>query len=311
MSRSLKAHILLVLVTLVWGATFVQIKDALTDISPLLFNAVRMALAGVVLAIVFWRHLCTLTRDAFLMGSLVGAFLWLGYEFQTTGLDLTTPSKSAFLTGFSVILVPVFLALGWRRHVNRWVVAGVLTALVGLYLMTVPAGQGGGLNLQSINRGDLLTVGCAIFFALQIINMGRAMQKHKFEQIATLQACVAALLMALSVPVLEHAHVVWSSRVIWAVLVTGLLGTAAAFTIQAWAQQFTAPTYTALIFLLEPVFAWITSYIVLHERLGFRAGFGALLILGGIIISELKGSSAELAEEVGRIPEPGRKAEIS
>lgn len=305
MSRSLKAHILLILTTLVWGATFVQIKDALNDISPLLFNSVRMTLASVALILIFRRHLRTLTRGSLLAGCLVGAFLWAGYEFQTTGLRLTTPSKSAFLTGFSVILVPVFLAIGWRRHVNRWVVAGVVTALVGLYLMTVPAGEGGGLNLRSINRGDLLTVGCAIFFALQIINMGRAMQKHSFEQIATLQACVAAILMAISVPILEHAHVLWSSRVIWAILVTGLLGTAAAFSIQAWAQQFTAPTYTALIFLLEPVFAWITSYIVLRERLGLRAGLGALFILAGIVVSELKGSSSELAEEVGAVPDAG------
>lgn len=309
MSRSLKAHALLVLTTLVWGATFVQIKGALGDISPLLFNCVRMTLAGIALVVIFRRHLRSLTREAFLMGCLVGAFLWAGYEFQTTGLRLTTPSKSAFLTGFSVILVPVLLAVGWRRHVNRWVAAGVATAMIGLYLMTVPSGEG--LNLQSINRGDVLTLGCAIFFALHIINLGRAMQRYKFEQIATLQTCVAAILMVLSVPVLENAHVVWSSRVIWAILVTGLLGTAAAFSIQAWAQQFTAPTYTALIFLLEPVFAWITSYIVLRERLGLRAGLGALLILGGIIISELMGSSAELADEVGPVPEAERKAEIS
>jgi len=316
MSRSLKAHLLLIFNTLVWGATFVQIKDALSDISPLYFNAVRMTLAGLALVIVFRKHLASITRDTFLMGCLVGTFLWLGYEFQTTGLKLTTPSKSAFLTGFSVILVPIFLALGWRRHVNRWVVLGVITALIGLYLMTVPAAPGWptqagfawvglGLNLESINRGDLLTIGCAVCFALQIITMGRAMQRYRFEQIATLQACICAALMFLTVPVLEHPHAVWSARVIWAILVTGLLGTAAAFSIQAWAQQFTAPTYTALIFLLEPVFAWITSYVVLHERLGFRAGFGALLILAGIIVSELKGSSAELAEEVGSVPESG------
>ena len=173
------------------------------------------------------------------------------------------------------------------------------TALIGLYLMTVPAGAGGGLNLQSINRGDLLTIGCAIAFALQIITMGRAMQKYSFEQIATLEACFAALLMTISFPVLEQPHIVWSARVIWAVLVTGLLGTAAALTIQAWAQQFMPPTHTALIFLLEPVFAWMTSYVFLHERLGLRAGFGALLILAGIVISEMKGTQSELAEEVG------------
>src|SRR3954467_5517718 len=140
MSRSVKAHILLVLTTFVWGATFVQIKDALSDISPLLFNTVRMTVAGVALVAVFHRQLRTVNRSSFLMGCLVGSLLWAGYEFQTTGLRLTTPSKSAFLTGFSVILVPVFLAVGWRRHVSRWVVAGVITALAGLYFMTVPAG---------------------------------------------------------------------------------------------------------------------------------------------------------------------------
>jgi drug/metabolite transporter (DMT)-like permease len=237
-----------------------------------------------------------MSRSALYSGVLVGIPLWLGFSFQTTGLRLTTPSKSAFLTGFSVILVPVFLALFWRKKVNAWIVAGVLVAFVGLYLMTVPAGNGNGLNLESINRGDLLTVGCAVMFAFQIILMGRAMRKHRFAGVATVEAITCALLMLLSVPVLEQPHAVWSSRVIWAILVTGLLGTGAAFTIQAWAQQFTPPTHTALIFLLEPVFAWITSYVVLHERLGIRAGVGALLILGGIVLSELKGSQV-LQEE--------------
>ncbi len=300
MSRSAKAHILLVLVTLVWGATFVQIKDALQDISPLLFNAVRITFAAAMLAVFYRRELATMSRDAVKAGAMVGIPLWLGFSFQTTGLRLTTPSKSAFLTGMSVILVPVLLALIWRKKINAWTVAGVFIAFVGLYLMTVPAGNGSGLNLESINRGDLLTIGCAVMFALQIIFMGRAMQKHRFEGVATVEAIVCAMMMWVSVPLLENAHALWSSRVIWAILVTGLLGTGAAFTIQAWAQQFTPPTHTALIFLLEPVFAWMTSYIVLHERLGLRAGAGALMILGGILVSELRGSQAELQAEVGQ-----------
>lgn len=304
MSRSVKAHILLVLVTLVWGATFVQIKDALNDVSPLLFNAVRISLASAALSAIYLRHLRGMTRQTLRAGVLVGIPLWLGFEFQTTGLRLTTPSKSAFLTGFSVILVPVFLAIGWRKRVNAWTVSGVMIALAGLYLMTVPAGNGSGLNLESINRGDLLTIGCAVMFALQIIIMGRAMQKHRFEPVATVEAITCAVLMLATVPFMEHAHVVWSGRVIGAILVTGLLGTGAAFTIQAWAQQFTPPTHTALIFLLEPVFAWITSYLVLGERLGMRAGVGALLILAGIVVSELRGSQAELQREVGEEPQP-------
>ena len=297
MSRSLKAHLLLVLVTIVWGVTFVEIKDALNDVSPLFFNAVRMTVAGTALLLIFRKHLC-MTAAALRTGLGMGTLLWMGYEFQTTGLVYTTPSKSAFLTGVSVVLVPVFLALIWRRHINRWTSFGVLAAFVGLYLLTVPNAGSGGLQ-SGINRGDLLTLGCAVTFGFQIIFMGRAMRSHPFEQIATLQACVAAVLMAVTVPLLEKPHVVWSPRVVIAILVTGLFATAAAFSIQAWAQQFTPPTHTALIFVLEPVFAWASSYLLLGERLGTRAALGAILIIAGVLLSELKGSASHPSEEVG------------
>ena len=309
MSRTVKAHLLLVLVTLVWGVTFVQIKDALGDISPLLFNAVRMTLAGVALALTFRKHL-RMNAAALRYGIWMGTLLWLGYEFQTTGLVLTTPSKSAFLTGVSVVLVPVFLALIWRRHINRWTALGVLAAFVGLYLLTVPNVSSGSL-LSGINRGDLLTLGCAVAFAFQIIFMGRAMRTHAFEQIATLQAAVAAVLMTASVPLLEKPHAVWSARVVLAILVTGLLATAAAFTIQAWAQQFTPPTHTALIFVLEPVFAWASSYLLLRERLGRRASLGALLIVAGVLLSELKGSASRPSAEVGNGAAPAMSRETA
>jgi drug/metabolite transporter (DMT)-like permease len=109
--------------------------------------------------------------------------------------------------------------------------------------------------------------------------------------------------MAPTVPLVEAAFVTWSPRVVAAIIVTGVLGTAVAFTIQAWAQQFTPPTHTALIFLLEPVFAWMTSYVVLGERLGTRATVGALMIMAGVLMSELKGSAAQRGEEVGAAPQ--------
>src|SRR5206468_7886069 len=97
------------------------------------------------------------------------------------------------------------------------------------------------------------------------------------------------------IPLMQGVDALWSARVIWAIIITGALGTALAFTVQAWAQQFTAPTHTALIFALEPVFAWLTSYVVLGERLGLRPGTGAALILGGVLLSELKGTSVPAA----------------
>ena len=293
MSRALKAHILLVLVTFVWGATFVVIKDAVEqDATPLMFNLVRMVLATVTLAVVFHRELFHITRQTLIAGVITGIFLGLGYEFQTTGLRLTTASKSAFITGISVVLVPLFLIVFWGRKIRTWTALGVLTAVVGLFLLTVPASESGLGAWESVNRGDLLTLGCAISFGFQIIFLGRATERNSFAQIGFLQVATSAVLMGIAAPVLEHPHIAWTPRVVWAILITALLGTAAAFTIQAWAQQFTSPTHTALIFALEPVFAWITSYVALGERLGVRAAIGALLILVGVLMSELLGSAS-------------------
>jgi drug/metabolite transporter (DMT)-like permease len=288
-SRSLKAHLLLVLMTLIWGSTFVLIKEALKDSSPLVLNAVRMALAAVLLALYYRKHLATMTRQSLIAGVTVGIFLYLGYAFQTSGLNLTTPSKSAFLTGTSTVLVPLVLVLFWRTRIHLWRVVGIALAFLGLFLMTVPAGRAGLADFANVNLGDVLSIGCAFGFAFQIIFLGRASQRFPFEHIAVLQIATAAILMAVTAPLLERPHFQPSSVVIATVLITGILGTAVAFTVQAWAQQFTPATHTALIFNLEPVFAWLTSFIYLKERLGVRAGAGASLILTGVLVSELLG----------------------
>jgi drug/metabolite transporter (DMT)-like permease len=298
-SRTVKAHVLLILVTFIWGATFVVIKNALAEISPLLFNAVRMTLAAVCLAAFFRKPVGAIDAKVFKSGVFVGIFLWLGYEFQTTGLKLTTPSKSGFLTGVSVVLVPVFMALFFRRKVNRWTLSGVVAAMAGLTLMTVPANAAGRADWASVNTGDLLTLACAVAFGFHIIFLGRATQQYPFAAIAFLQTATAAVLMFATVPLVETVYVQWSRQVIIAILVTGIFGTAVAFTIQAWAQQFTPPSHTALIFALEPVFAWLTSYVVLRERLGGRAALGAILILAGVLTSELKGTVEERLETSG------------
>ena len=148
----------------------------------------------------------------------------------------------------------------------------------------------------------MLTLGCAVSFAFQIIILGRATQKHAFAQIVVVEIATCGVLMLLSAPLLEPVRIVWSSTVLWALGITSLVSTCAGFAVQGWAQQFTPPTHTALIFSLEPVFAWVTSYVLLDERLGLRAAAGAGLILAGVLISELLGQvrqpEAELVEEV-------------
>jgi drug/metabolite transporter (DMT)-like permease len=277
------------MIAFIWGSTFVLVKEALNSASPLALNSARMIVAAVLLAIFYRKKIAVLTRPALIAGVTVGFFLYLGYALQTSGLKLTTPSKSAFLTGTSSVLVPLLLVAIWRAHIHLWRVAGIALALIGLFLMTVPGGTAGLVDFANVNLGDLLTIGCAFSFAFHIIFVGRASQRFPFEQVAVLQVGTAAILMTVSAPLLEHPHFRPTATAIAAVLVTGILCTAVAFTVQSWAQQFTPATHTALIFTSEPVFAWLTSFIYLKERLGMRAGVGALLILGGVLVSELLG----------------------
>src|SRR5947209_6185452 len=129
-----------------------------------------MLLATACLGALYWKKVREISLATLLSGAVVGVFLWAGYEFQTTGLRLTTPSKSGFVTGISVVLVPLFLALFWRRKINRWTLLGVAAAFVGLILMTIPVGAWGhSADWSSVNRGDVLTLFCAVAFAFQII----------------------------------------------------------------------------------------------------------------------------------------------
>ena len=285
------------MIAFIWGSTFVLVKEALNDASPLALNSARMVVAAALLAIFYRKKIVVLTRQALVAGVTVGFFLYLGYALQTSGLKLTTPSKSAFLTGTSSVLVPLLLVAIWRTRIHLWRVAGIALALIGLFLMTVPGGRAGLADFANVNLGDLLTIGCAFSFAFHIIFVGRASQRFPFEQVAVLQVCTAAILMTVSAPLLEHPHFRPTATAIAAVLVTGILCTAVAFTVQSWAQQFTPATHTALIFTTEPVFAWLTSFIYLKERLGMRAGVGALLILGGVLVSELLGQVEQPDDE--------------
>ena len=266
-----RAEAALVLNTVVWGATFVLVKAALADVSPLLFLALFRGSRGVPFT---WK-----TAAA---GALAGVFLFSGYLFQTLGLQLTTAPRSAFITGLTSVMVPVLAALVYRNRPQVSEVAGVLVATAGLALMTIQHAAG------SVSRGDLLTFFCAIGFAAHIVTLGHFSENMRFQLLSVAQVGAAAVLALSSFWWAETPHVRWRPAVICAILVTGLLATALAFTIQAWAQQYTTSTRTGLIYMLEPVFAWITSYCMVGEGLSGRAAAGAALILGGVVLVELK-----------------------
>jgi drug/metabolite transporter (DMT)-like permease len=297
LSPTTLAYLLLLSVVIVWGATFALIKDALSDVSPLLFNLLRMTLAFLALAIINYRHLRNLSRSALLSGLVVGIFLAAGYQFQTAGLARTTPAKSAFITGLVVVFVPLLTAVLILRppgtHAPRWnAVVGALTAFSGLVLLTTPTGTRPHDIFTTIGIGDLLTLACALAFAGHLLATAHTSPHFPAPQLATLQIGFATLFMAITLPLGGELHIIPTPRLLIAIVVTSLLATAAAFTIQSWAQQHLPPLQTALVLTLEPVFAWLTSMIFYHERLGPRALTGAALILAGIACTELLSATA-------------------
>lgn len=288
----LRAYLLMIATVALWGATFVVVKAALADATPAAFNLIRMTLAFAVLTIFFRKSWRQIDRRQLRDGAIVGFCMALGYQLQTIGLARTTPSKSAFITGLLVVMVPFFSLLPGLHPAGaprpRWnAFAGALVAFAGILLLTTPAGAGLLPNLSQINLGDVLTFGCAIGFTLHCIALAHIAPRMSFRPLALLQIGFCALFMLISLPLAGQPQIHWSGRLVAALLLCAVLATAAAFSVQSWVQSVLPPTHTALILTLEPAFAGLTSYLVLGERLGNRALAGAGLILGGILLTEL------------------------
>jgi drug/metabolite transporter (DMT)-like permease len=287
--KTWKADLALVGNTIIWGATFVLVKDALADVSPMLFLALRFALAAVVLALLYGRKV---QRASLRDGAIAGVLLFLGYLFQTTGLLYTTPSKSAFYTSLSIPMVPLLGSLVYRSA-PRWnEVAGIAVASTGMILLTTEGSR------VAWDRGSLLSFFCAVAFAGHIVAVGKFSDRANFETLAVMQILTAAVLAGVSFRLIDTVKLRWTGPVVAAVLVTALLATALAFTIQAWAQQHTTATRTALIYTLEPVWACVTSWLLRGERLSGVAWVGGLLILVGVLLVEVKRSAGQKHQSI-------------
>ena len=288
----LRAELALAFCTLLWGSTFVVVKNSLDHSSVFVFLALRFTLAGICMAIFRPGVFRVLQREEIFAGVRLGFFMFCGYAFQTAGLRYTTASNSGFITGSSVVLVPLILALFWGKRVTTWVYFGTLAAAGGLYFLTVPA-----TGVAHLNRGDVLTFFAAISYAVHIILVGEFARQHSAAALSLLQvlACAAmAWLTALGADAIRWQPMRFqSSSQLWmGITICAIFATAVAFSLQLWAQQYTTPSHAAILFTLEPVFAVITSYVVLGERLGLRSFAGAAMVLAGILAAEMFGPPA-------------------
>jgi drug/metabolite transporter (DMT)-like permease len=292
MNRRLKADLALMFCSLIWGVTFVVVKNALDYSSVFIFLAIRFTLAAVLMALLRPNSLKHIDNQEIFAGLRLAFFMFVGYGFQTTGLQYTTASNSGFVTGSSVVLVPILLGVFWGRSLTRWIYGGAFAALVGLYFLTVPAE-----GLRYLNYGDVLTFVAAGFYAVHIILVGEYMQEHSVSALSLIQVagCGAMAWLLTGAGAAIHWQPVrfaWRWELLLAILICTVFATAVAFTVQLWAQQYTSASHAAILFALEPVFAVITSYLILHERLSPRALKGAGLVVLGILIAELLGAPA-------------------
>jgi len=287
-TSSLRPSLSLLFVVMIWGATFTVVKEALQDASTLVFLALRFSLATLVMAAAFAGRYTAFpsARRSIQGGIWAGLALFGGYLFQTMGLRYTSAPNSAFITSLSVVAVPFLVALVYRSVPRPAEVAGVALATAGLALLTLP---GWGL---AMGLGDLLTLVCALSFGVHVVILARFAPKCSFELLSLTQVGVTALIALGAVWWAEPVRLRWTPRLALALAVTGILATALAFSVQTWAQRRLSPVRTALILAMEPVFAWLTSYLAAGESLSRRGAAGAALILAGALLAELKPSRA-------------------
>jgi drug/metabolite transporter (DMT)-like permease len=270
----------------------VVVKNALDHASVLLFLAVRFSVAALLMVAWSSRVFRQFEKEDLFAGLRLGFFMFMGYAFQTAGLQYTTPAKSGFVTGSSVVLVPLLLALFWGKRLTWGAYAGASVAVFGLYFLTIPAA-----GIAFLNRGDVLTFVAAGLYAVHIILVGEYTRQHSAKALSLIQvaACAGmAWVAAGSAAAIrwQPARFEWRGELLLGILICAVLATAVAFSIQLWAQQYTTSSHAAVLFTLEPVFAVITSYLITGERLGQRAVLGAVFVLAGILVAELLGPPA-------------------
>ncbi|HVH63768.1 MAG TPA: DMT family transporter [Candidatus Dormibacteraeota bacterium] len=277
--------LLLVLVTAVWGWTFVLVKSAVSQYPTLPFLQLRFTLALLVMALLVrrlptWRELR--------LGALIGLVLAGGYLAQTAGLTMTSPGNAGLITGLFVVFTPLLNRIfGARIHWWTWV--AVIVSLTGLlFLAGGPSGMG---------FGDGLVLVCAMLFALHIVLLGRWSPGLPPAPLAMVQMAAAALIFS--------AGGTWSLRppspAVWfAIVITGVFASALGFYVQTWSQGFISPNRTALILATEPAWALAAAVLLAGQRLGLLQAAGAVLVLGAILGHEF----ASLKFEVHGNPPP-------
>ena len=281
--------------TLIWGGTFVMIKSVLAFISPMMFVSIRFFVASVLLLPFVYPLFKSISKKQLSEGFILGVFLYIGFAVQTIGLQYTTATKSAFITGTFVLFTPILQTIIEKRIPTLGNILGVLLVTVGIIflsskensLFSIFSELGEGFNV-----GDFLTLICAIFYAVYIVYLDKISANHNHRFLTFAQISVTGLLSILSVIVfsllkIEPIKIEMNNEVVIAILYTTLFATILTTSMQTKFQQAVTPTRASIIFSMEPIFASLTAYFFINEKLSNFGIAGAAFIFIGILTSEL------------------------
>ncbi|MGA8289639.1 MAG: DMT family transporter, partial [Acidobacteriaceae bacterium] len=276
-------------------------------VPPQWFNAIRMMIAFACLGLMYRKEFRHLSREAWIFGAAAGASLALGYVFQTQGLLYTTATNSAFITALVVVIVPILATIPGilppGHDTPEWTAwAGAVVALLGVALLTMPENAPWTTLFTAGGKegfGNLLSLFCAVGFSLYVLALAHASGRARFQQLILLQIGFAMFFLTIGALIMEPVRIDSLTQLVAPggvlrqplvsiyLLVAGVLATALAFGVQTWAQQVIPAANIAVILTLEPVFAWLTAFLFLNEKLKLRPGMGAILVLLGIVTAEI------------------------
>jgi len=291
----MKNHLLalmLVAVAALWGWTFVVVDEAIHAYGVIGFLAVRFTIAAAVMGVVAARRMSLATLK---VGLAIGVVLAVAYLMQTLGLKYTTPSNCGLITGLFVIFAPLSarLLFGVKTSCKFWVAIAV--SLVGIAMLT-------GAGQEPPSLGDLLTLGCAALFGLHIALLGRYAKEHDAFVLTFAQLTTAAVLFMLLWPASaslwpQAESLAWPSGRVWfALIITGVFASAVAFLVQTYVQKRLPAARTAMILIMEPVFAAVFGHLLAKtpdERLGAVEVVGAVIMVAAMVLAELSSSDSD------------------
>ncbi len=275
-NKKIIAQLGLLVTALIWGATFIVVKDAinLNTFPPFFFAGIRFILAALcVIFLVDFKSIVDGAKEPFLCGLI----LFIGYGFQNYGLEATTPTNSAFITSISVLMVPIILYIFKIEKISLRIWISVFLAFIGIQM----------ISPNGFNIGDQLTFGCALSFAIHII-MQDKFNKKKVINFFVIQSMTAGVLSLLASLLVEPvSQVVFSNEAIIAILITSVFGTTFALLVMIWAQKILTASETAIIIAMEPVFAALFSVYFGYEVIGYISYIGGAIVVFSVIFCEL------------------------